>query len=53
MHINWVNVKLFKREINFKCTTAIFTGHCVVKATFSFHKLISQKAQMTTLYSNW
>ncbi len=24
-----------------------------VKATFSFHKLITKNAQMTTLYTNW
>ncbi len=24
-----------------------------IKATFSFHKLIPENAQMTTLYTNW
>ncbi len=28
-------------------------GSILLKATFSFHKLIPKNAQMTTLYTNW
>ncbi len=34
-------------------TIKIYYLFIYVKATFSVHKLIPQKAQMTTLYTNW